>query len=114
MKKTFFYILSLFSLAGCGYREAVIVAEPRAFFAFRGNTTGALVKIDENISFTLEDNIHGMTTTSDTGTTEKHLAGAHYRIAPGKHRIQILKNGEIVVDRELLLGDGITKEISVP
>jgi hypothetical protein len=114
MKKTFFYILALISFAGCGYREAVIVAEPKAFFAFRGNTTGALVKIDENISFTLEDSGHGATTTSDTGTTEKHLAGTHYRIAPGKHRIQILKNGEIVVDRELLLGDGITKEIFVP
>jgi len=26
----------------------------------------------------------------------------------------VLKNEEIVVDRELLLGDGITKEIFVP
>jgi len=113
MKKTIFYILSLIGLASCGYREAVIIADPRAFLAFGGNTAGAIVKIDENISFAL-DNGHGPSSNSDTGAKEKHLAETHYRIAPGKHRIQVLKNEEIVVDRELLLGDGITKEIFVP
>lgn len=113
MKKIIFYLLSLISLTSCGYREAIIAAEPKAFLVFGGNTADAIVKIDENISFELNNN-SSTTINSDTGAVEKHLADTHYRITPGKHRIQILKNGKILVDRELLLGDGITREIYVP
>ena len=113
MKKNIFCFLSLIIIASCGYREGVIVTEPGAFLAFVGNTEGAYVNIDGSISFMLGTG-RGTTIYSDTGEKEKHLDGTHYRISPGNHWIKILKNGEIVVDRELLIGDGITREISVP
>lgn len=113
MKKSIFCILLLIGLSSCGFREGVTVAEPAAFLAFGGNTTGAIVKIDESVSFTLGEG-RGTATKSDTGEKEKYLAGTNYKITPGKHRIQVVKNGEIVVDRELLIGDGTTREISVP
>lgn len=113
MKMTLFCILLLLSLTSCGYREGVTVAEPAAFLAFGGNTAGATVRIDDGISFSLGEG-RGTTITSATGEKEKYLAGTHYRIVPGKHRIQVEKNGELVVDRELLIGDGTTREISVP
>lgn len=113
MRKYIFYILSLLIVSGCGYREGVTVADPGAFLAFSGNTAGAIVKIDDSTSISLGEG-RGTTTKSDTGEKEKYLAGTHYKITPGKHRIQVLKSGEIVVDRELLIGDGTTREISVP
>jgi len=113
MKKIFFYILFLIGLSSCGFREGVTVSEPAAFLAFSGDTTGAIVKVDESILITLGEG-PGTTINSDTGEKEKSLAEVHYKISPGKHRIQVVKNGQIVVDRELLIGDGTTREISVP
>lgn len=113
MKKILLAVIAMISLANCGYREGVTVAEPGAFLAFGGNTAGAIVKIDESVSFVLGEGT-GTAIPSDTGEKEKRLSGTHYRLAPGKHRIQVVKNGTVVVDREVLLGDGATREISVP
>ncbi len=113
MKTIMTALVALSLLAGCGYREGVTVAEPGAFLAFGGNTTGAIVRIDADISFPLGEG-HGQTTASDSGEKETRLAGTHYRLSPGLHRIQVEKNGSIVVDRELMLGDGTTREILVP
>ncbi|MEQ1602540.1 MAG: hypothetical protein HOP04_06940 [Methylophilaceae bacterium] len=114
MNKLIFCIVCLISLASCsGYREGVTVAEPVSYLAFGGNTTGAIVKIDEGISFALSDG-RVKTTESNTGEKDKYLANTHYKVTPGKHRIQVVKNGEVVIDRELLIGDGITREIIIP
>ena len=113
MKQNIFYVLFLLGLSSCGFREGVTVAEPAAYLAFGGNTTGAIVKIDESVSFPLGKG-RAATIRSDTGENEKYLARRNYKITPGKHRIQVVRNGEIVVDRELLIGDGTTREISVP
>lgn len=113
MKKSYLYLLLLLALASCGYREGIISSEPAAFLSFGGNTTGAVVNVDDNVSFSL-GNGPGTAAIYDTGEKEKRLAETHYRVTPGKHRIQVVKNGTTVVDRELLIGDGITKEIAVP
>ena len=113
MKMNIVYILFLIGLTSCGYREGVTVADPAAYLAFGGNTSGAIAKVDENVTFPLGEG-RGSNIQSDTGSKEVNLAGTHYKITPGKHRIQVLKNGVIVVDRELLIGDGTTREISVP
>ncbi len=114
MNKYIFYVLlTMLTLGGCGHREGVTIAEPGAYLAFGGSTAGAMVKIDEDVSFILGEG-KGATIHSDTGQKETRLAQTHYRVSPGKHRIQVIKNGIIVVDREILLGDGITREISVP
>jgi hypothetical protein len=113
MKKIIFCFLSLIVIASCGYRQGVIIVEPGALLVFVGNTDGAIVQIDKSTSFVLS-NGGGTSIKSDTGEKDKQLDGTHYLITPGKHRIQVLKNDEIVVDRELLISDGITREIFVP
>ncbi|HCC55205.1 MAG TPA: hypothetical protein DEQ20_09845 [Desulfobulbaceae bacterium] len=113
MIKNIFYVLLLIGLTSCGFREGVTVADPAAYLAFGGNTTGAVVTIDRGVSFALDEG-RGTTIESDSGEKEKNLAETHYKITPGKHRIQVMRNGVIVVDRELLIGDGTTRGISVP
>ncbi len=113
MKKGIFCLLAVLLLGGCGYREGVTVTEPAAYLAFSGNTEGAIVRIDDSISFVLGEGTSSMVI-SDTGENDKRLPGLRYRIVPGKHCIQVGKNGTVVVDRELLLNDGVTREISVP
>lgn len=116
MKKTMLLLLTT-TILSCGFREGVTVAEPKSYLAFTGNTTGAIVNIDGTTSFPL-DSGSGTTTrsdnSSDPGQDKTHLVKTHYQITPGKHHIQVVKSGAIVIDRELLLGDGITREISVP
>lgn len=106
--------ITLLFLTSCGYREGVIIAERAAFVTFSGNTVGATVKIDESDFFELFDEEKGLTSFSDTGEKEKRLSSKHYRLTPGKHRILVKRNGVIIVDREVLLGDGITREVLLP
>ncbi len=89
-------ILALFG--GCGYKEGVVVKEEATYIYFTGDAKGAEVEIDGGSSFVLEK----------AGPQE------HYKMAPGKHTVIVRKNGQIVVKRELLLGDGMAREISVP
>ncbi len=85
-------------ISGCGYKESVGTQERAAYIYFTGNAQGAEVTIDETTTFTVE----------------KMGADEHYKVAPGKHLIVVTQDGAVVVERELLLGDGIAREINVP
>lgn len=85
-------------MSGCGYKEGVHSAERTSYLYFTGNAKGAEVHIDDTSSFIVEK----------IGVNEQ------YKVAPGKHVITITKDGNILVKRELLLGDGIAREINVP
>jgi len=100
MKKITLILMSLLLLmtAGCGYKEGVSVKEQESFIYFTGNAKGSEVSIDSGNAFVVEK-----------GGSEEH-----YKLAPGKHNIVVRKNGQIVVNRTLLLGDGIAREIQVP
>ncbi len=92
-------MVSLMALtSGCGYKEGVKTQERTAYLYFTGNAKGAEVSIDDTMTFTVEK----------TGVNEQ------YKVAPGKHIIIVTQDGAIVVKRELLLGDGIAREINIP
>lgn len=100
MKKLALTVLSVLFvfMAGCGYKEGVKTQEQATYIYFTGNAKGAEVTIDAASVFIVEK-----------GGTEEH-----YKLAPGKHNIVVKKDGNIVVNRTLLLGDGIAREINVP
>jgi len=100
MKKITLIIMSLLFVvvAGCGYKEGVSTQERASFIYFTGNAEGVEVSIDNAYTFIVED----------AGSEE------HYKVTPGKHNIVVRKNGNIVVNRTLLLGDGIAREIHIP
>ena len=85
-------------MSGCGYKEGVQSEERVSYLYFSGNAKGAIVHIDESPAFTVEK----------LGPDEQ------YKVAPGKHMIIVKKDGQILVQRTLMLGDGIAKEIYVP
>lgn len=100
--KSISYLLLVFLLlcGGCGLTEGVVQKEAKSFLWFTGNTQNAIVYIDNLAPITLDN-------------TNKS-SSIHYELSPGKHSIIVKKSGEEVVDRNILLGNGITKEIQIP
>ncbi|ABX51280.1 putative lipoprotein [Shewanella baltica OS195] len=89
---------ALFAVSGCGYNSGVKSEASASYLYFTGTAEGVDVSID---------NVHAFTVTK-TGIANQ------YRILPGKHLIVITRNNQVIVKRELLLGDGHEKEIYVP
>jgi hypothetical protein len=83
----------------CGLREGVVQKEPQSFLWFTGNTQNAVVYIDDLAPFTL---------------SEENDELIHYEISPGKHEIVVKRSGNEIVNRVVLLGSGMTKEIQIP
>ena len=100
MKKVLVAIsLGLFVLlSGCGSKEGVKSEETSSYLYFTGNAKGAEVTLDNASHFIIEA----------SGPEE------HYKVTPGKHNIVVKQNGQVLVNRTLLLGDGIAREIRVP
>ncbi len=113
IKKISFFILAFTLLAaGCGLKEGVIQKAPRSYLWFTGNTEGAVVFIDKRNPIELN-----MSSTGDEKTRDEPADTAkkiYYEIDPGKHTVIIKKSGQVVVNRTLLLGNGIITEIKIP
>ena len=98
-KKHGYLVLVLLILCGgCGLKEGVVQKEPKSFLRFTGNTQNAIVYVDDLDPIPLNEGD----------------GSASYEISPGKHTIVVKKSGEEVVNRNILLGNGITKEIKIP
>jgi hypothetical protein len=96
--KTILFALLLLLMSGCGYNEGVVQAERESFLQFSGHFNQATVLIDNLPPFVLD------------GDSEN----THYKLAPGKHHVIVKRNAKIVVDRTILVGNGMTKEIRIP
>lgn len=104
MYKIFLIVLTgclLLTISSCGYIEGVVQPSDKSYLVFTGNTDNIHIFIDNNEPFSVQ-------TSADNGRL------THYQIAPGKHNIVIKKASEIVLQREILIGNGMTKEIQVP
>lgn len=102
MKWLLFALVTAGLLCSCGLTEGVIQKDPKSYFKFSGNTKNAMVYIDDlaPIALNTDENPDDWSTL--------------YEISPGKHKIIVKKNGSVVVNRIVLLGSGITREINVP
>ena len=100
--KSFKISLTLFLLmlvGACGgSAHGVYTSEQVAFIYFSGEAKGAQVTVGEGDMFVVDKQ------------GERNL----YKVASGKQKIVIRKDGVIVVDRLVLLGDGQSKEFNVP
>jgi len=89
-------LLLILLFSGCGYKEGVSTADQMSFLYFSGNTENIVVSIDNGDLFTVlpgRDN--------------------QYEVKPGKHKILVYRASKIIVDRDVYIGDGISKEIGV-
>lgn len=113
-KKVFTLTVVIIILAGylssCGYMEGVVQKAEKSYLWFTGNTENAIVYIDNKEFARLSPSYY----VDESGTKRQKTEPIHYQIEPGKHEIRIEKDGKVLVNRSLLLGNQMTKEIEVP
>jgi hypothetical protein len=100
-KMIFLGIFLFIFCIGCGLNESVVQKEQKSYLTFTGSTEDAVVYIDNLDPITLNQ-------------SSKNSTKINYEISPGKHKIIVKKSGKEVVNRDLLLGNGIVKEIEIP
>lgn len=104
--KKLILILILFAIfcSGCGLTERVVEKEQKSMLWFTGRTNGATAYIDDGAPIELKSPLY------DERSDKKY----YYEVKPGKHKIIVKVDGAIVVERNVLLGNGIVKEIEIP
>lgn len=86
------------SLVGCSTTTGTISRDPLAYIRLVGITATDSTQVDDlaPVALVPKDNY------------------ATLRVAPGKHRIRVLRGGAVLVDRSILVSDLQTLEITVP
>ena len=85
-------------LTGCGgYKTGIVSEAQQSYLFFNAEAQGAEYSIDGSSWYKIEK------------TGENEL----YPTLPGKHRIKVRKGESVIVDRMVLLGDSMSKEIKV-
>ncbi len=91
-------ILTAFMLffVGCGSKEGVTSEAQKSYLYFSGDVQDVSVSIDKAAAFEVE-----------AGQNNQ------YATKPGKHLIEVYRDGALIIKREIYLGDGVAKEIEV-
>ncbi len=105
--KRIFVILAVvlvLALAACGGHEGAVGSEETAWLSFTGDCRGAMLSLDGGEGILLRPAAY----------TKKSTKNRWYQVAPGRHSVRISRNGAVIVARDILVGNGQTKEIFVP
>lgn len=86
----------LLLISGCGSKEGVKSEAQKSYLYFTGQTSGVIVSIDKGEGFSVQSGQNNQ-----------------YGVKPGKHLVEVSRDGTLIVKREIYLGDGIAKEIEV-
>ncbi|BBO79722.1 hypothetical protein DSCO28_02880 [Desulfosarcina ovata subsp. sediminis] len=104
-------LISMVIFLGCGLKEGVIQKDSQSYLLFTGNTQSAVAYIDDFNPINLTKKINSA---SENNGHTKYNKETLYEISPGKHKVIVKKDGNVIVERVLLLSGGITKEINIP
>ncbi|WP_461210334.1 hypothetical protein [Desulfocurvus sp. DL9XJH121] len=115
MKKLALFILlvlsaAMLSLGGCGYKEATLNPDQKAYLWFSGKTEGVSAFVDDQGPIDLGPRYY----TDSMGNKQAKTSEIHYEIEPGKHRVKLVRDGQTILDRIFLIGNHMTREIEVP
>ena len=110
-KMIFWSVVLLALFSGCGLKEGVVQTDTKSFLWFTGDTQNAEVFIDDLDTIVLD--AVGVGDVDQRGKNKKEDK-VYYEISPGKHTIIVKKSGEVVVHRNVLIGNGLIKEIRIP
>lgn len=89
-------LLSILLFSGCGYKEGISAGDQKSYLYFSGNTKDVTVSVDSGEQFAVEQGRDNQ-----------------YKIKPGKHTVRVYREGKIIIEREIYVGDEIAKEISI-
>ncbi len=98
-------ILIMVFLSGCGYREGTLQKSDKSYLWFTGNTENAVVFMDNKEFVRLDVN---------ADRRDQIDVPIHYQIEPGKHEIRIERDGKVILNRVMILGSQMTREVEVP
>jgi len=97
VKKLLITVVAMaFMFVGCGSKEGVRSEAQKSYIYFTGDTSAAVVSIDKGEGFSVKSGKNNQ-----------------YATKPGKHLIEVYRDGVLIIKREVYLGDGIAKEIEV-
>lgn len=114
MKKSLSILVALVALAfcisACGFKESVVMPDKKSYLWFSGKSDDVTVIIDEQSTFDLGPSYY----VDSQGNKRAKTTPVHYEIDPGKHTIRLMRNGRLILERTLLLGNHMTTEIEIP
>jgi hypothetical protein len=96
-------ILVDIGFTSCDTGTTVVQQNCQSQLCFTGNFVNAIVCIDEQKPIELK--------TPSRGTESLKN---YYEVSPGRHRLVIYKEGEVVIDRFIFVHQNMTKEIKIP
>jgi hypothetical protein len=106
MKHFFALLMSVFLLAACTRYQSVTQTEAGSFIQLKGSFRDAELVIDSQPPILLD----GKQKTFKLNGVEV----MKFAVSQGTHRVQVVKNGSIVVDRKIFISEGNAFEIIVP
>jgi hypothetical protein len=106
-----FVLAVCLSLAGCGYREGVVQPSPKSYLLFSGNTADAVAYIGDLKPFRIKGPYERDPAADENRPRSETTL---YQLQPGKYNIVVKKGDNVVVNRVIILGEGMTTEIEVP
>ena len=93
----FLILLSLGALLifACGHQEGIIQKAEKSFVFFSGNLENVIIHIDKKEPFTPS-------------------YGTHYEMLPGKHTLMAYRDGNLLLNKIVILENQVTMEIRIP
>ena len=88
--------IAMIGITGCGYKEGVVTPEQKSYLYFTGNVTDVKVSVDNGEGFLVEEG-------------RNH----QYQLNAGKHTVKIYRGNEMIINRDVFVSDGVSKEIEV-
>jgi hypothetical protein len=90
-------MICLFLLtASCGYQESIVQKSEKSYLKFTGNPTEVTIQIDDMTPFSVA------------------ASDKLYQISPGQHIVKAYRNGELIVNRVLIVDSQVTTEVTIP
>ena len=102
-------ILPLIALS-CFYKEGSRQLDSQSYIWFTGNVKGAVASVDGGEPFEVDS----LTYKDSQGNDVKKSEKTYYQLRPGRHTIIVKKEGQVKVERDVLIDAGATKEVWVP
>lgn len=114
MRKSLSIFVALFVLAlcmsACGFKEGGVMPDKKSYLWFSGKSDGVTMMVDDQPPFDLGPSYY----VDSQGNNKSKTTPVHYEIDPGKHTIKLMRNGQLILERTLLLGNHMTTEIEIP
>lgn len=101
MRELFAAILVLLVFCGvtaCGYKDGVENRDSRSYLYFTGYTKQAEVLVDD----------------VPLGLGRHVSSNDRYQIQPGQHLVEVKRQGQSIVRRQIYITEGAAKEIQIP